>query len=108
MERTGKDLAAKAHATDHPVGQYLDVGHEHARVPTWSLHMALHHVSHDPNAKPPHGYGVGELGGERHWMNANEASARHLEHALRSHGLHTGLKRGQRDPNLIITGSRSS
>jgi hypothetical protein len=108
MERTGKTLAAKAHATDHPVGQYLDWGHDKARVRTADLHTALLHVSHDPKVKPPIGYapGIDHRTNERHFRTANEASARHLEHGLKAHGLGTGLKRSQRDPNMVITGGR--
>lgn len=104
MEEKGKALAAKAHAVNHPVGQYLDIGHPEARVPTWQVHRALHHVSHDPKVKPPHGYGAGEIAGANHWTNANEASRDHLEHALKAHGFHNKMRRGQRDPHLVITG----
>ena len=104
MEVTGKVLAAKAHAVDHPVGQYLDAGRADSRIPTWSLHMALHHVSHNPTVKPPFlGYGAGLLNSGQHWMNSDEKSARHLAHALTAHGLHTNMRRSELDPTTIIT-----
>lgn len=100
LETKGKVLAAKAHATDHPVGQYLDWRGPSSRILTRDIHTALHHVSHNPTQKPGHGYGTFDhQTGEREWQNADEKSARHLEHAIKAHGFQGRISRGR--DNLV-------